>query len=71
MSTVAPARRTFGSLAYYLDLLGPTAPGETMVLTLIDQVANDLVISDRDRLTHIRSLLAAAQLLRGEQGAAR
>jgi hypothetical protein len=57
-----------GSIAYYRDMLAAPA-GDTMMLTLIDQIANDLDLDDADRITHVRNLLAANKMLKAQAAA--
>jgi hypothetical protein len=60
----APVRPAYGTVEYYTDLLGPEAPSETLILRLVDQVVNELVLGEPERITHVRSLLAAATHIR-------
>lgn len=69
VTTQPVERRAYGSVAYYVDLVGPEAPSETLVLKLLDQIANELVLGELERITHIRSLLAAAKQLSTESAA--
>jgi len=71
VTTAKGARPAYGTVAYYTDLIGPEVPSETLVLKLVDQVANELVLGELERITHIRSLLAAAAQIRAELAAAR
>jgi len=69
--TTAPARRTHGSVAYYADLIGGAYPSDSLILTLVDDVANDRIhdVTGEDRLANIRNLLAAAKQVRAEMAA--
>lgn len=67
MDTVT-ARRTLGSVAYYVDLLGTEFdPGDRLLLKIIDGVLNHPVnahLSAEDRVADVRNLLAAAAQIR-------
>jgi hypothetical protein len=58
-------RPEFGSIAYYRDMLAAPA-GDELMLTLIEQITNELDLDDGERLVHVRNLLAANKMLKAE-----